>query len=560
MIPRLTTLSDIIRTGAERFEDRIALQPVSQGAKHLDVAPEARAFTYREVWNRARRGASALRGRGLQPGDRVLLAAPSSPDWLVAFFSIVEAELVAVPIPDAIGAPLVAAVAHHTGARLCIAGSNQRGLTRALGHVACVTMTELLAEGSSLAEPIAGLEERSHAPSHAADRLALLAFTSGSTSRPRAVEHTHGTIIANLRALLAARQSAAPETMLSMLPPAHLFELVVGQLAPLVVGGRIVYADALLPNRLVTAMRDHDVTRILVVPALLEAICRDVLGTVIDRGIVRPMCQHASAVSIAMKLRQYTASERDRVTRAVRTCIGESLLAVGLGGAAVSPGWSETLALLGISMDVGYGLTEAGPLVSLGWASDCPSGSVGRPLPGVEVRIDAGGEVLVQSAGVMRGYFGDAAATSAAVGTGWLRTGDRGRVDADGYLFIAGRIKEVMVTTAGDTLHPEEVEPYYASKAFADHCIVPLPGPDGNDTPALVVVPRDPDLSDERLDREFSDLRAAAPARYRVMVIVRRNEALPRTLLGKLKRRELGESVAAGLLKNRPTPVGLTRA
>ncbi len=152
MIPRLTTLSDIVRTGAERFEDRIALQPVSQGAKHLDVYPEARAFTYRELWNRARRGASALRGRGLQPGDRVLLAAPSSPDWLVAFFSIVEAELVAVPIPDAIGAPLVAAVAHHTGARLCIAGSNQRGLTGALGHVACVTMTELLAEGSSLGD------------------------------------------------------------------------------------------------------------------------------------------------------------------------------------------------------------------------------------------------------------------------------------------------------------------------------------------------------------------------------------------------------------------------
>ena len=186
MIPRLTTLSDIIRTGAERFEDRIALQPVSQGAKHLDVYPEARAFTYRELWNRARRGANALRGRGLEPGDRVLLAAPSSPDWLVAFFSIVEAELVAVPIPDAIGAPLVAAVAHHTGARLCIAGSNQRGLTGALGHVACVTMTELLAD-SSPAGPIAGLEERSHSPSHAADRLALLAFTSGSTSRPRAV-------------------------------------------------------------------------------------------------------------------------------------------------------------------------------------------------------------------------------------------------------------------------------------------------------------------------------------------------------------------------------------
>jgi long-chain acyl-CoA synthetase len=229
----------------------------------------------------------------------------------------------------------------------------------------------------------------------------------------------------------------------------------------------------------------------------------------------------------------------------VRKRIGGSLRAVGVGGAAIAPGWARTLALLEIDLDVGYGLTEAGPLVSLGWASKCPAGSVGRPLPGVAVRISHDGEILVQSPGVMRAYFGDVAASSAALEGGWLRTGDRGRVDARGFLYIAGRIKEAMVTPAGDTLHPEEVEPYYASRLFAEHCVVPLRGPDGNDLPTLVVVAREPDPGDDAIEREFAELRAAAPSRYRIARIVRRVEPLPRTLVGKIKRRELGDLLAA---------------
>jgi long-chain acyl-CoA synthetase len=330
-----------------------------------------------------------------------------------------------------------------------------------------------------------------------------------------------------------------------MLPPAHLFELVVGQLAPLAVGGRIVYAKTLLPNRLVDAIRDEDVTRVLVVPALLDALCRDVLASVIDRGLVRPLCQHSSAVSIAMKLSQLDLAGLDRIRHAVRDRIGATLRAIGLGGAAIAPGWPEVLAILGIDLDVGYGLTEAGPLVSLGWASRSPAGSVGRPLPGVTVRIAQDGEILVQSAGVMRGYFGDIGGSAATLDGGWLRTGDRGHFDAGGFLFVTGRIKEAIVTAAGETLHPEEVEPYYASRVFAEHCVVPVRGPDGNDLPALVVVPREPEIGDAAIEREFDELRKAAPARYRVARMVCRAQPLPRTLLGKLKRRELGESLSA---------------
>jgi len=534
MTKHLSTIVDVARFGAERFPDRVALEATSGGG----------SLTYSQLWDRVQQAANALRLRGLDRSSRVLLTAPAAPDWLVAFFSILHADLVVVPIPDAIGPPLVAAVAAHTGARLCIVGPQQTALRRALGSVTCVTVGELSeagGPGNQAGGPrTGGLGDQSALRT---DELAILAFTSGSTARPRAVEISHANVLSNLRALLAARQSSEPETVLSMLPPAHLYELVVGQLAPLVIGGRVVYAGALLPNRLLDAIRDHGITRALTVPALLDALCRETLAALVDRGIVRPACLESSAVGIAMKLAQHSTEERERIRRAVRMQIGETFRAVGLGGASIGPGWPDVLALVGIGLDVGYGLTEAGPLVTLGLAPDCPPGSVGRALPGITIRIDQRGEVLVRSEGTMRGYWGDLGATAAALEDGWLHTGDRGMLDAAGHLYILGRLKEAMVTAAGDTLHPEEIEPYYSSRFFAEHCVVPMRGPDGNDLPALVIVPHAAETSDDEIEREFAELRAAAPPRYRVATMVRRNAPLPRTLLGKLKRRELGQTL-----------------
>ena len=135
----------------------------------------------------------------------------------------------------------------------------------------------------------------------------------------------------------------------------------------------------------------------------------------------------------------------------------------------------------------------------MGRAGDCPAGSVGRALPGVEIRVADDGEILVRSQSIMEGYAGDADATAAALVDGWLRTGDRGRLDADGFLFIQGRIKEAMVTSAGETIYPDEIEPAYGSPLFTDVAIVPMPDDRGNDVPTLVVVPARAKLKSCRL-------------------------------------------------------------
>ncbi|HMF11103.1 MAG TPA: class I adenylate-forming enzyme family protein, partial [Gemmataceae bacterium] len=198
---------------------------------------------------------------------------------------------------------------------------------------------------------------------------------------------------------------------------------------------------------------------------------------------------------------------------------------------------------VGLQLEVGYGLTEASPIVSAGLASECPPGSSGRPLPGVEVRIGDDREILIRGSNVMRGYYRDADSTAAALKDGWLHTGDHGRLDADGFLFVTGRLKEALVTAAGETLYPEDVEPYYASPLFAEHCVTGLPGPHGNDVPTLFVVPAAPDAGEKELRRALDDLRAAAPPRFRVAGMVRVDGPLPRTALGKVRRRFLAQQI-----------------
>ena len=294
-----------------------------------------------------------------------------------------------------------------------------------------------------------------------------------------------------------------------------------------------MYAGTPLPNRLIETIRTQSVTRMCLVPSLLDALVRDVIDGLVSSGDVPDACRFDSASALAQRARSLPADERDRLCVAVRSRLGPAFRHVTAGGAAANAAWVDVLALAGVDLDVGYGLTEAGPVVAMGRASESPSGSVGRPLPGVDVRIGADAEILVRTAAVMTGYAGDASATADAFEGEWLKTGDHGRIDANGFLYITGRIKEAMVTTAGETIYPDEIEPCYASPLFAESAVVPLPGADGNDRPTLVVVPANQSVADEDVRRMVGILRAAAPPRLRVSGFIRRLEPLPRTAVGK---------------------------
>lgn len=519
---RLSTVSDITRTGAERFG----------GAAALEDAGGVRV-TYRDLWARLQACAGSLRALGLARRDRVLLFMEGSPDWLTAFLSIVHADMVAVPIPGHTRPELASAAAWYAGVEACVCDASTRDAASRIPGVRCLTPADL----SGTDAPPLSLTTATP------DATAVLVFTSGSTSNPRAVALSHDNVLANLRSLMEVRRAQDNETLLSILPPSHAFELVAGQLAPLAAGARIVYAGPLLPNRLVELLRVRAITRVLCVPAVVEALAREVIGGLADDGLVEPTCRHLTSGDLLSSFRCLAPSKRAQVRDAIRGRLGPSFRNLVVGGAALSATWTDLLLAVGIDVEVGYGLTEAGPIVSVAFAAECPSGSVGRLLPGVNVRVDTHGEILVRSEGVMQGYLNDPAGSAAVLQDGWLRTGDCGRLDDKGFLFVTGRLKDVIVTAGGETVYPDEIEPFYSSPLFAGHCIVPMPGPDGNEVPTLVVEPASAGTSDDELHQVFAALRAAAPRRLRAASIVRYTGPLPRSALGKIKRRQLADSL-----------------
>jgi long-chain acyl-CoA synthetase len=502
----MTDLAALLDRSAARFADEPA------------VAGAGTSFTYEELADRARRGAARLRDDGLQEGDAVLLALEARPEWPAAFFSIVRAGCVAVPIPPDIAPSAAASVIAHIEPKSCIVSARTAGLVDGLPAIAIEQLFSV-----SPAEPVV-------------HPLAMLAFTSGSTDRPRAVELTHGNLIGDLEAMLHARTCAPGDAFLSMLPPAHLFELVGGLLGPLACGARIVYAGAPLPNRLVATLREAKITHAMAVPALVGALYGEVVEQLLEVGFFENEQDARSPAVTARRLGSDLGPEDvRRVREGVRGRIGDTFRTVIVGGAALDPAFAKIGQAMGICVETGYGLTEAGPIVTVGESGNCPPGSVGRPLHGIEVRTAEDGEILVRGPNVMRGYFKDPEGTAEALRDGWLHTGDRGHVDDDGFLFVTGRIKEAIVTASGETIHPDEVEPYYRSPLFAESCVAALPEADGNDRIALFVVPA-ADASAEQIEAGFADLRAAAPARFRVEQLVRRSEPLPRTPTGKVRR------------------------
>ncbi|MHC4952557.1 MAG: AMP-binding protein [Planctomycetota bacterium] len=452
----LRTVPDLLRWSVDRFRSERALGGTTYGDLAALVSHRSREL------------------RASAPvGTPVLLDLPAGPEWVVEFFAIMDAGLVAVPIAPGMDCSRV---------------------------------------------------ERAVAVAPVPAGTAVLVCTCASERRPVVVRLTHANLLADLVALRAVRSVSPGDTLLSVLPPAHMLELMGGLLGPISCGARIVHHRLPRPDRILERVRNERVSRMLVVPALFELIARSLVAGA-----------PASAKALAAKLRRI--SDPRVVRRRARERLGDAFEAFVVGGAALDPAWIEVAEVLGFRIEVGYGLTEAGPIVSLGDAARLPAGSCGRPLPGMEVAVDATGEILVRGPNVMAGYHGDASATARVLRDGWLHTGDRGRIDARGNLFVDGRIKDAIIPATGETFWPREMEEHYDSDLFADYCVAPRRKRDGNDEAMLFVVPAIADR--QALHDEYLRLRRKAPDRARVKRMCIVAGPLPRTREGEVRRREL---------------------
>jgi long-chain acyl-CoA synthetase len=363
---------------------------------------------------------------------------------------------------DRLAKQLLPAVAEVPAARLVI---SIEPLTAAGAlNLPLLAWREVLAEGEQLPDP--GPDP---AQCLSAKDIACFIYTSGTGGKPKGVMLSHGNVLANVAgsaAALAMLGLDEHEVFLSFLPLSHAYEHTAGQFLPLAVGAQIYYADGL--ETLTTNLLEARPTIMTCVPRLYEVMRQRILNGVARQTGLRPRL-FQKAVELGCKAYQSPGAlglgERlldralDRLVRdQVRARFGGRIKALVSGGAPLNYEVGLFFTALGLPVFQGYGQTECAPVVSVNTPRKVKLHTVGPPIPGIEVEIADDGEILIRGDSVMQGYWRDPEATAQALEDGWLRTGDVGLIDADGFLQITDRKKDIIVNSGGDNLSPQRVE------------------------------------------------------------------------------------------------------
>lgn len=444
-----------------------------------------REMSTREALRAALEIAAGLKRLGVQPGERVGILVPSSVHWFLFDLGVQFARAVAVPLFDNLSAEhfrfetedsgLVAVLVADAAQRSMVVEGCRPGtriVTLEQGDPEGATSLATLREGHS-AEVLAEIPRALDALR--ADDLATLIYTSGSTGRPKGVEITHGALAFQVAAVFDRYPlDPARDVSLTCLPLAHVFERMV-VLYHLAAGVRLVFAESV--QTVGESLREQSPTVVTVVPRLLEKILERIeLGAREARGFRRVLVGLAlreAAKPAAWHRIPARALFDVLVYRRIRAMMGGKLRLVVAGGAALGGRTERVFAAFGVPVYQGYGLTEHAPVISANFPGKRRTGSVGLPFPGVEVRLADDGEVLARSPSVLRGYWKRPEETAAVKDAeGWLHTGDLGRIDAEGFLFLTGRKKDLCKTANGKYVATGPIEERLATHKGLEHAVV----------------------------------------------------------------------------------------
>jgi long-chain acyl-CoA synthetase len=430
--------------------------------------------------------AEALRGMGLEDGDRVALVSENRPEWCIADLAVMAAGCITVPTYTTNTRRDHAHILDNSGARAVIVSTEKLlapvvgaiGQTGLVEHVIGIDDLKRQQSGSFEYHAWAALITGDAAAARAAvdDRIsriersetACLIYTSGTGGAPRGVMQHHGAILCNVAGaaeVLIEDFGLKEERFLSFLPLSHAYEHSGGQYLPIGVGAEIFYSEGL--EKLASNIEETRPTLMVVVPRLFEVLRTRIMKQVEKQGKVANYMMDA-ALKIAGNSKDGKKRLRDRpldflvektLRPKIRQKFGGRIKAMVSGGAPLNPEVGNFFDAMGLTMLQGYGQTEAGPVIScnrpkVGLKMD----TVGPPLRGVEVKIAEDGELLVRGELVMHGYWRNDAETARTLQDGWLHTGDIGHFDNKGRIKITDRKKDMIVNDKGDNIAPQKVE------------------------------------------------------------------------------------------------------
>lgn len=428
----MDTLLDLL-VGMPRLGDREAVRYYN-GYRSWTIS-------YEQLYSRSAAVAGYLKETKIKKGDRVLIWGSNRTAWVAAFWGCLARGVHIVPVDARFSDKLVRRIHLEVGAKLLIHGEE-------------VPVSELEVRKLSFREleKLPPLQHLDISPARQ-DDIVEIVYTSGTTGEPRGVVHRHRNICANLspieREIERYRWLARPfqpVRILDLLPLSHMYGQSLGIFIPLLLNGASVFMSDLNPGAIIEAIRRERVSVLVVVPRLVMSLQNEIRRRfdIPGNGLHRK-----GLAGVAEKWWRH---------RALHTALGWKFWAIVLGGAQLDPISEDFWHRVGVLVVQGYGLTETSPVVTVNHPFNAQRGSIGRVLPGQELRIAQDGEILVRGESVVDEYLGGAPGECHVSQSGWLHTGDLGRIDAEGRLYYRGRKKEVIVTSEGLNVYPDDVE------------------------------------------------------------------------------------------------------
>jgi long-chain acyl-CoA synthetase len=489
----------------QHYGSKPALAHKPKGGTYQDIS-------YTELGESVDAFSKGLNALGVQKGDRVALLSENRPEWAITDFGCLKAGAVTVPMFSTLTAAQVGYILKDSGSKIiCVSTSSQLEKVTAIRDEV-PTLEQIIVfdpiegecpEGVIQFEAVCELDGQGQGigvrnPSYASeDDIATIIYTSGTTGAPKGVMLTHANFISNLQACKSLIDISDADVLLSFLPLSHVFERLGGHYVPLISGAKVAYAESTFT--VAQNMREVAPTVMLSVPRLYETMHDRILRAVQEGSSLKQKIFHwgvsvGSSVSSAIQkgkkpsaILQLQQNIADKLVFAkLKAATGGRLRFFVSGGAALPQAIAEFFHAAGILILEGYGLTETAPVISMNHPEKWKFGTVGVPVPGVEVKIAEDGEILTRGPHVMKGYFNNEAETAEVIDADrWFHTGDIGIIDVDGFVKITDRKKNIIVLSNGKNVAPQPIESELVQSPFINQIL--LVGNERKNLAALIV-------------------------------------------------------------------------
>ena len=465
-VERYTDIKDMIEKTGEKYADRPAY------LFRTEEPGKLREITHREFRNQIKELGTRLIDLGLKD-KRIAVIGENCYEWCVSYLAVVTGTGIVVPLDKALPEneiesliirSEVEAIFYTKKYDEIMQKLKEKGNTKIKYFISMneeehkdniYSFHKLLVEGKKLIEDG---DRRFIDAKINPDVMGIMLFTSGTTAMSKAVMLSHKNIVSNLYDIASVIKLVPEDRMLSFLPLHHTFESTVGFLYPISCGCAIIFCDGI--RHIGDNIKEFDITAMISVPALFEGMYRKVKKGIEKKG---KWAKVEKGIKISNLLRKFGIDIRQKLFKEVHEAVGTKLRLFVAGGAALDPDYEKGFIDLGFTIYQGYGLTESSPVIAAEDDKYQRLGSIGKAFPSLDVKIDNPneegiGELLAKGPTIMIGYYDNEEATKEAIEDGWLHTGDLAKIDKDGYIFITGRKKFVIVLKNGKNIYPEELE------------------------------------------------------------------------------------------------------